>query len=742
MESHLIIGIGRIGERVLCEMRKRVYEVFADNRQTHILLDYLSVTFDDNELNESEWNCWGEDVRLAPFQKMKVHKIRGYEKLFVDEFRNRIAEHINKLSKNSGPSELTIHVFVDVERNDKNILRKLYEWGKTLNIRIISYFYIPEKGNDYIVLGGIYDLFSEFSGLQAYSFSSNCDATGDFLKGDTISVEMAEYLFLYIYEKSHWPFWLQRIVYRDVITFIPEKRTAGEDIPCSFMALGMKRMTYPNNEIKWYAEQKALYAQLLGLVYNQWESEKGYVKSFVDDEYIKIQIRKSIHQPHVLDRLCLSLDYLTLQRPIPNYHHGYENWDTYDNYWQQHGDFFMHYIKEGDTPYENWLLIFDEKMAYEYNSHFREMGVVDYFNEKSFHVHSIAKHICNHIERVLFDDWTSDCTIEGIPMSLHSMMLYVEAIRNIIQCQIDNSYQTKEMLSQEIVEYQTDANKIKEEYDSWGFLRRAISGEKIFAYYVRTMSLFYTLSTKITALDFAILLQQSIVNHLNSLHEKISLSVNDYNELLTRSVNVLEKFERTDTIIDRNRSQVVEECCDWNEIRYKIEKGVLSNEHLQKEIQTNLLIRIKEEVDKIGGSSLFENIYSVLDTILFDELFHPILQDELIDLGLIGRNVLEGILSQCKTDEEIRHFISKVVKGIQCLIQFGQSEVRYIVTGGKELENIHSIKIISIPDYNEKSHCINRFMQIFSEMYENKVEIVKTYSCDEIVVTKIKTNIF
>ena len=738
MESHFIIGIGRISERVLCEMRKRIYEAFADYCQTDILLDYLSVTFDDNELHESEWNCWGEDVRLYQSQRMKVHKIRGYEKLFADEFQNRITEHINKLIENSGSYELTIHVFVDVERNDINILRKLYEWGETLNIKIVSYFYTPEKGNDYIVLGGIYDLFSEFSGLQAYSFSSNCDATGDFLKEDTIPVEMAEYLFLYIYEKSHWPFWLQRIVYRDVITFIPEKRKVGEDIPCNFMALGMKRMTYPNNKIKWYAEQKALYAQLLGLVYNQWESGKGYVKSFVDDEYIKIQIRKSIHQPHVLDRLCLSMDYLTLQRPIPNYQHEYENWDTYDSYWQQHGDFFMRDIKERNTPSENWLLIFDEKMTSEYDSHFRGMGVVDYFNEESFHVHSIAKHICNHIERVLFDDWASGCTIEGIPMSLHTMMLYMEAIRNIIQCQIDNSYQTKEMLSQEIIEYQTDIYKIKEEYDSLGFLRRAISGEKGFAYYVHTMSLFYTLSTKITALEFAILLQQSIVNHLNSLHEKISLSLNDLNELLIRSVKAIENFERTDAIVNRNSVQVVEECCDWSEIRYKIEKGVLSNEHLQKEIQTNLLIRIKEEADKIGGSSLFGNMYSVLDTILFDELFHPILQDELIDLGLIGRNVLEGILSQCKTDEEIRHFISKVVERVQCLIQFGQSEVRHIVTGGKQLKNIHVMNTISVPDYDNK----DRFIRILSEMYGNKMEIVNAYSCDEIVVTTIKTNVF
>ena len=60
MESHLIIRIGRIGEKVLCEMRKRVYEVFADNRQTDVLLDYLSVTFDDCGLNDAEWNCWGK----------------------------------------------------------------------------------------------------------------------------------------------------------------------------------------------------------------------------------------------------------------------------------------------------------------------------------------------------------------------------------------------------------------------------------------------------------------------------------------------------------------------------------------------------------------------------------------------------------------------------------------------------------------------------------------------------------
>ena len=730
MESHLIIGLGRIGEKVLCEMRKRVYEVFADNRQTDVLLDYLSVTFDNSELNESEWNCWGEDIRLYRSQRMKAH--HAY---IPDEFLALIGQRVRELKSYYGEdNKITIHLFMDIEwLKDSDFLKLLYESIWSLVERVMSYSYISDLEKSHIYLRNINDLTHEFKEIQVYMFTSqvclfsNRDEKGNPLNEDVVSIEIAELLFQYIYERSYRLEWQKSTVDKVGIILKRQKTETGKNIhTCNFMTLGLKRLVYPNNKIKWYAEKKVLYAQYLGLIYNQWELGKGYVKSCVDDGYIKSLIRDEINYTHVLDKLYLSMDYLTLQCPIPNYHYEYEKLDTYDSYWEKCCDFFFHDIIESGVPSEKWILSFDERMNDIYNHCFRTKGVADYFKSQIHDVYRRAEHIRKHIEHTLLNEWVLGKRIAEIPMSFHSIMLYIEVLKDYINSNIYRCCEIRENLSKKRTEEQVDVHKIKDEYDSLGLLRRLVSGKNKFAQYVYSMSLYYTLSTQIAALDFSISLQKEIGNQLAYLYWNICESINHYKCLFDDIEKKIECFEKSINLVDENRIQVVEEYCEWYEIRSKIEKDILYNEDLQKNIQNGFFSEIREKVNQTHDVSLHRDLDQMLDEVVsFCGVPNIILQDELRKIGLIDKNVIEKIQSQCETDEQIRLYVSRLIEEAKCPL--------YI-----EDDTPLCLSQISIPQYDDPSHYRERLIRVLKEMFGHSISIDDTNSCNEIIVTKIK----
>lgn len=732
MESHLIIGVGRIGEKVLCEMRKRVYEVFADNRQTDVLLDYLSVTFDDYGLNDAEWNCWGEDVRLYPSQKMKTH--HAY---IPDEFLALIEQRVHGLKAYYGEDNgITIHLFMDIEwLKDSNFLKRLYGLIRPLVERVRSYFYISDLEKSHIYIRDINDLTHEFKEIQAYMFTnqaclfSNRDEMGIPLNEDVVSIEITELLFRYIYERSDRLEWQKSTVDRVGLIFELQKTETGKDIhTCNLITMGLKRLVYPNSKIQWYAEKKVLYAQYLGMIYNQWESGKGYVKSTVDDAYIKSVIRDEINYTHVLDKLYLSLDYLTLQRPIPNYHFESEKMDTYDSYWEQCCDFFLHDIIESGLPRGEWILSFDERMNDIYNHRFRTIGVADYFKSQKHDVYRRAEHIRKHIEHTLLNEWILGKRIAEIPMSFHSIMLYIEVLKDYINSNIYRYCKIRENLSKRRTEEQVDVHKIKDEYDSLGLLSRLVTGKNKFAQYVYSLNSYYTLSTKILALDFSISLQKEIESQLGYLYMNICYINNNHKMLFGDIARKIECFEKSINLVDKNRIQVVEECCDWNEIRNKIEEDILCNEDLQKKIQNGFFSAIREKVNQTHDVSLHRDVDLMLDEVVsFCGVPNIILQDELRKIGLIDKNVIEKIQSQCETDEQIRLYIGRLVEETKCPL--------YI-----EDDTPCCLSRISIPQYDDSTHYRERLVRVLKEMYGHSVLIDDTSSCNEIVV--IKKNLY
>ena len=77
MSSHLIIGLGGTGGKVIREFRKRIYTEFRSNEPGHnVHIDYVYVDSSLEDLNNTEqWKVMGKNVHLGNAQKVNINGI-------------------------------------------------------------------------------------------------------------------------------------------------------------------------------------------------------------------------------------------------------------------------------------------------------------------------------------------------------------------------------------------------------------------------------------------------------------------------------------------------------------------------------------------------------------------------------------------------------------------------------------------------------------------------------------------
>ena len=79
MSSHLIIGLGGTGGKIIRELRKRIYQEFRSTEPgngVHIDYVYVDSSLDDLN-NRSEWKVLGKSVHLGEAQKVDINGINA-----------------------------------------------------------------------------------------------------------------------------------------------------------------------------------------------------------------------------------------------------------------------------------------------------------------------------------------------------------------------------------------------------------------------------------------------------------------------------------------------------------------------------------------------------------------------------------------------------------------------------------------------------------------------------------------
>ena len=107
-----------------------------------------------------------------------------------------------------------------------------------------------------------------------------------------------------------------------------------------FATFGVKRIEYPETEIKEYVSYKYAEQAAKQLAYNHWVDGRGFDTCSLDEVGLGYQAQFSTTDQAEFESLKISDRYLTLQTPIKEIRGVTENWQEYYSYWETITQFF------------------------------------------------------------------------------------------------------------------------------------------------------------------------------------------------------------------------------------------------------------------------------------------------------------------------------------------------------------------------------------------------------------------
>lgn len=572
---------------------------------------------------------------------------------------------------------------------------------------------------------------------RAYLFSNRNEADQVLKKDSKLPDTVADFLYQRIVAGETEGGQLGRVSEMENAGTPPEKDASNVNVHArNFMTFGLKRIEYPESEIKEYSLDKCVQSALTALVYNNWVDRRGY--SIMQEEDAGIGYGQEIRQPATQTRLLLDYNHLTLQEPVANFA-GTDEWNSYDEYWNTYCNYFSNDVLETEPDRHRWIGAFLEICETEYNSNFRGMGVTNFFNvmKEQKEVKRYASVLCKHIENTLFKEWISGIHAERQAMSLQRIRLYIDELENATRERIPKVDLLKSSLLHEKESNFAECTSLAERLEDTGWLANALfdRARQHFQQYATCKSKDYALSTKIAACDYAKLLLEEIVTRLHDMFNAVSRLENLFKQAGDIANTMAEAACRVNNENRQGEVEVIDKRYDPNDVRVKVEKVLLADEELQVKIKNENLEQLKGLVAESGKETCFWTIYSALggathldnqgngieenteiavnfitantQAYITAKLENP--DDE--ENQLLGVNVLERIKQECPTDQQLKAYLDKIVDSCRVFMQFNQSEFGR-VPEGQQITNMGQGVQICLPEYDDPTNFRDKFIKL------------------------------
>ena len=167
-----------------------------------------------------------------------------------------------------------------------------------------------------------------------------------------------------------------------------------------FLTFGVKKLTYPEDEIREYITYNFGLQAANQLRFNNWVENLGFA-----DQARNQAFSAQVKAPELMNRWKLSEDHLLLSKGILPEDAKNQSWKSLHDEWHDLIAPYTMSVKGGQNKF--WLAeikrLFDER----YKRDFRKTGVASFY---SSHLAAKAQHsreICRIIETQLFDDWAN-----------------------------------------------------------------------------------------------------------------------------------------------------------------------------------------------------------------------------------------------------------------------------------------------------------------------------------------------
>lgn len=574
---------------------------------------------------------------------------------------------------------------------------------------------------------------------KAYLYTDHNSKGAVLPKGAALSAAVADFIFQKTNGTTNA---MERLTNAENEGCQPDNNEDGKPIHSrNFMTFGIKRILYPEADIRGYIGYSASLSVVMQLLYNNWVDNVGY--QILPEENAGLGLDTEVKSPKFREEYMLSDNYLTLQSKIPAFENT-DNWKTAREYWTAISSRFVKMTAESGEDSTLWKNAYVGRMETTFDKNFRESGVKRFYETQSKpeNVKRFARVIANHIESKLFNEWINGSHGENNPkpQSLQKVKIILEAIRTDCTNRIPEVNQLKSNAARHLAQEVNPAvERAAKEFDDVGGIRNwAFDTRK------RKLNDFaeakkgeYIIKTQIEGYNFETLLLEELsrelttrISGLNNLIRLLSLA-GERMAATTVALSIPTK-EQNDEV------RIVERLFEPEEMAANTEHRILRDAALQQAVGQDIRTMLKNLADESGKGRFFGNLYTVLggaatfnfkpdDTqetpetaieIIRATVF-PDIQAKLEDIAqnepeaqFLRVNVLQKIRQMYPGDEALKRFIAEMVTSARPFAEIGQNAGA--VVGSAGTAQYSNFVQLCLPDYEDNAYR-NKFIEYFGD---------------------------
>lgn len=501
----------------------------------------------------------------------------------------------------------------------------------------------------------------------------------------------------------------------------PEKDESGAKVHSrEFMTFGVKRIEYPETEIKEYVSYKYAEQTAKQLAYNHWVDGRGFDTLSLDEVGLGYRALFSNKDQSEFENLHISDRYITLQTAIKDIKGVTENWQEYYSYWETITQFFGESAMEGSEK-KNWISTFNNSCELEWNKNFRGKGVVDFFEGQQSDNKGYAAHLRRHfIESKLFAEWLSG------QKSLLEVEKYIQLLINVNEerlQQFDNRIaDTNNYINQHTL---VDIESISNEWNNLKWYSVLTTHAEVFQKYKTAKCELYTAKTDIESYKYAKTLLMKLLEQLTNMLKGVTSFKESLNHALANAVDSAEEKCKIQTENNLQEAKVLDKKYDPLEIRKMASSLTMDNQKQKdcaaevRKVLTDMLGEDERSFSNLANSignydELTRSIVKVCERHAKNAMFGLAEKDE--TLKVLGVNILEKIRQEYPTDDALEQYIHQIIQQATCFMQFDTAEMGKAIAGQQALGMTRMIQLC-LPKYNDKSNFRDHFIKKFAKQW-------------------------
>lgn len=568
----------------------------------------------------------------------------------------------------------------------------------------------------------------------AYIFSNMNEDSRMLEKGPKLSAAVADFLFQKICGALS-----GSMVLAENNGASPEKDVAGNNVHArNFLTFGIKRIVYPETEIKEFVTYSYAAQVALQLMYNNWIAGKGYEKTTFEE--VGLGYKAELGKKEALEKLHIDDYRLTLQTPIKEIKGVTDNWRSIAAYWDDVTTFFATDATD-DGDKRNWPTNYLTSCEMEYQANFRGVGVRRFYETQRQEIKGYAAFLRRKIEEMLFDEWRAG------NKSLLEVEKYVKQIINTLPDRTEdfnNRISTNlQYIEQEILPEIAD---IEREWNNIGWLKDAITGasRKIFDKFRVAKCGYYVAITENESYEFAKLLIQELQGQLVLLQKSIESNRENLEVVLSRVLKDAASKCQIQPASQGKDVNVVDKKYDPKEIRDLVicmmrDETVVPNLTLQ--VRETISSRLDANNTNFGALANITVDISGLTAMITARCVEAAV-NVLRNIGTVDEskkvlnvNILEKIRQQYNTDDLLKQYVKGIVAETKVFTQFNHTEIAQGYNDPTAGASMIRHYTLCLPQFNDPTNFRDRLIQTFAEQcpgFRSNTDVVHSNSESQI----------